>query len=97
MVNTGIIGPLTGEWINNWAERELCKIDNRPTLHLPVEATPGTVLLQAAKEGPAFGHNDRTEALLKIENHHAVPFTSVPNNAVIPGSDSNPEDDTVRD
>ncbi|CAB1339947.1 unnamed protein product [Coregonus sp. 'balchen'] len=97
ILSTGVIGAMTGEWINNWAEGELCKIADIPILHLPVEATPGTVLLQAAKEGPAVDHTDGTKALLKIENNNVVPFTSVPNDAVVPGSDSNPEDDTVRD
>ncbi|XP_031656165.1 uncharacterized protein LOC116356178 [Oncorhynchus kisutch] len=92
MLSTGVIGAMTGEWINNSP-----KIANLPILHLPAEATPGTVLLQAAKEDPAVDHTDGTEALLKIENNHVVPFTSVPNDAVVPGSDSNPEDDTVRD
>eukprot|EP00063_Salmo_salar_P086477 XP_014061312.1 PREDICTED: uncharacterized protein LOC106608117 [Salmo salar] len=97
MLSTGVIGAMTGEWINNWPKGELCKVANLPILHLPAEATPGTVLLQAAKEGPAVDHTDGTEALLKIENNLVVPFTSVPNDAVVPGSDSNPEDDTVRD
>nr|XP_046155559.1 uncharacterized protein LOC123995951 [Oncorhynchus gorbuscha] len=92
MLSTGVIGAMTGEWINNSP-----KIANLPILHLPAEAIPGTVLLQAAKEDPAVDHTDGTEALLKIENNHVVPFTSVPNDAVVPGSDSNPEDDTVRD
>uniref|UniRef100_A0A4W5JK86 Uncharacterized protein n=1 Tax=Hucho hucho TaxID=62062 RepID=A0A4W5JK86_9TELE len=97
MLSTGVIGAMTSEWINNWPKGELFKIADLPILHLPAEATPGTVLLQAAKEGPAVDHIDGTEALLKIENNHVVPFTSVPNDAVVPGSDSNPEDDTVRD
>ncbi|XP_010898878.3 uncharacterized protein LOC105028094 isoform X2 [Esox lucius] len=97
MLKRGVIETMTSEWINNLPEAELSKIDENPTYHFPLEATPGTFLLQAAKEGSTTDPTDITAKLLKIETSHLGPFSLVPNDAVVPGSDSSPENDTVLD
>ncbi|KAL0967653.1 hypothetical protein UPYG_G00255050 [Umbra pygmaea] len=89
LLNRGVFETVTAVSINDWAKRELSKLEELPTFHIPVEAPPGSVLLQAADP------TDVIKKLHSIETNHLVPFTLEPNDAVVPGSDSNPEDDTL--
>ncbi|KAJ8009406.1 hypothetical protein DPEC_G00088550 [Dallia pectoralis] len=89
-----VIKTTTSERINNWAEAELSNTNEKPTHDFAVEATPGAVHMQPANKGPAVDSTDMTSKLLKIETNNLDTFTFVPNDAVVPGSDLNPKNDT---